>query len=95
VTPAPRWDVYTDKRAEDQLTLGSEAGLHALQRVLEDLRDHGPQIIGARPYPPPFPSILWRAPIVLATGPVYGAIEYVEELHQRIRVTWVAWLPNR
>jgi hypothetical protein len=91
----PGWDVYIDKRAEEQLELGSPVGRRALSGVLDDLCEHGPQIYGARPYPPPHPSNLWRAPITVGGTEVYGAVEYVEEFHQRIRVTWAVWLPGR
>jgi hypothetical protein len=87
------WDVYPDKRAEDQLALGSPDGIHALAQVLRDLAA-GPRIRHALPYPRPFPPTLWRAPIQYG-GTVYGAVEYAEEPHQRIRITWAAWLPGR
>ena len=91
----PGWDVYTDKRAEDQLRRGSDVARRLLRRTVDDLCEHGPRIRGARPYPPPYPSTLWRAPIATHDGAVHGVVEYLEEQHQRIRVTWVVWLPNR
>ena len=95
MSPVPGWDAYTDKHAEEQLQHGGDVGRRVLQEVLNDLGEHGPRILGARPYPPPYPSTLWRAPIAMRDGTVYGVIEYVEEHHQRIRVTWAIWLPNR
>lgn len=87
------WDVYLDKRSEDQLALGSPDAILALQHTLREL-SAGPRLAHARRYPPPHPPTLWRAPIE-HHGTVYGALEYAEEPHQRIRVTWAAWLPNR
>lgn len=89
------WDVYLDQGVEHQVVLGSEVGRRVLTDLLDNLCEHGPKINGARQYPRPLPSTLWRAPIAMSDRAVYGAAEYVEESHQRIRVTWIARLPGR
>ncbi len=94
---APLWDVYPDKTVEDQLEAGgSENGRAVLQQLVEELARTGPQVPDALRYPHPWPRTLWRTLIrVPGTTLVYGGIEYVEETHQRIRITGVHWLPGR
>jgi hypothetical protein len=93
---APLWDVYPDKSVEDQLEAGSDAGRAVLQQLVEELTCTGPQVTDARRYPHPWPRTLWRTLIrVQGSTVVYGGIEYVEETHQRIRITGVHWLPGR
>lgn len=88
------WDIYQDTAADKEISKGTPQGQAALAALGMRLRREGPRMADALPYPPPFPRTLHRA-LIRFDGIIYGAVEYAEEAHRVIRITWVSWLPGR